>query len=55
MKIHMFQFGKGKLTKEEWDKWWNFFESKEFQKYCIVREGQDKATTHRNNRSNTPK
>ena len=30
-KIHMFQFGKAKLTKEEWDKWWNFFESKELR------------------------
>jgi len=36
-KIHMFQFRNGKLTKEEWDKWWKFFESEEFRKYCTVK------------------
>jgi hypothetical protein len=27
-KIHLFQCGKAELTKEEWDKWWNFIASK---------------------------
>jgi hypothetical protein len=54
-KIHMFQFRKGKLTKEEWEKWWNFFESEEFNKYFIIKEGNEKATTGQDNRSNTRK
>ena len=42
-KIHVFQCGKAELTREEWDKWWKFNDSKEFEKHCIITRSTGKS------------